>query len=169
MRGSRRNSSVNILRMMVIVYLGIGSNIGDREKNFEEALSRLKKIDGVEALEASSTYYTKPVGGPVQDDYLNGVLKIETIIPPVELLDILKSIEKDMGRSSSDKDYPRVIDLDILLYGEERIESEKLIVPHPKMHERQFVLKGLAEIAPEAVHAGTGKTIGELYRETRKN
>ena len=154
---------------MAVVYLGIGSNIGDRERNFEEALGRLRRTGGLEIIEVSSTYYTKPVGGPVQDDYLNGVLKVETGIPPEKLLDILKDIERDMGRNPAGKDHPRVIDLDILLYGEEHIVTDKLTVPHPKMHQRHFVLKGLAEIARDTVYPGTEKTMKELYEDLQNS
>ena len=154
---------------MAVVYLGIGSNIVDREQTFKQALGRLKRTGNLEILKVSSTYYTKPVGGPVQDDYLNGVLKIDTGIPPEKLLDILKDIEKDMGRTLADKDHPRIIDLDILLYGEERIVTDKLTVPHPKMRQRYFVLKGLAEIARDTVYPGTEKTMGDLYEDLQNS
>jgi dihydroneopterin aldolase/2-amino-4-hydroxy-6-hydroxymethyldihydropteridine diphosphokinase len=108
---------------------------------------------------------TKPAGGPPQDDYLNGVLSIKTGLAPEELLCILKVIERDMGRKTAYRDHPRVIDLDILLYDDAVIRTETLIVPHPRMHERRFVLKGLTELAPDLMHPVMGKTVGEMYEE----
>lgn len=148
------------------VYLGIGSNLGDREANCREAIESLESVKELKIRTTSSIYETDPVGGPPQNKYLNAVLEIETELSPENLLDILKGIELEMGRESSPKkDFPRIIDLDILTYGDEVIKTEELTVPHPRMHERSFVLKGLSEIAPEEVHPVFGKTVRELYKE----
>ena len=151
---------------MATVYLGIGSNLGDRRANCEEALRRLESISGIVVKARSGLYETRPVGGPPQGDYINGAAAIETDIPPAELIGILKSIERDMGREEFPlKDHPRVIDLDMLLYDSLVVDTPELKVPHPRMHRRSFVLKGLSEIAPGAVHPLSGKTMIELYKE----
>lgn len=151
---------------MATVYLGIGSNIGDKEKQCEEAVRHLEETGGIEFIERSRFYATKPVGGPPQEDYLNGVVKIETARTPEELLELAKDIEKRMGREDSKvRNSSRVIDIDILLYDDMVLISEALTVPHPDMHKRSFVLEGLSEIAPEVVHPALGKNIKELYSE----
>ncbi|MFC1570558.1 2-amino-4-hydroxy-6-hydroxymethyldihydropteridine diphosphokinase [Candidatus Omnitrophota bacterium] len=151
---------------MATVYLGIGSNIGDKEFNCAEALEQLSKSENVKMLDRSQLYVTEPVGGPPQENYLNGVVKIETERPPEDLLECAKDIEKNMGREDSEvRNSPRVIDIDILLYDDKVIISEDLTIPHPDMHKRSFVLEGLSEIAPEVVHPALGRTIKELYSE----
>lgn len=148
------------------VFLAIGSNLGDREANCREALESLEAVKELKVRTTSSIYETDPVGGPPQGKYLNAVLELETQLEPQNLLDILKGIELDMGRESLPrKDFPRVIDLDILTYGDLVIDSENLTVPHPRMHERSFVLKGFSEIAPDEVHPVLGKTVRQLYEE----
>ncbi|MFH1798953.1 MAG: 2-amino-4-hydroxy-6-hydroxymethyldihydropteridine diphosphokinase [Candidatus Omnitrophota bacterium] len=134
---------------MAIAYIGIGSNIGDKRVNCENAILKLESLGGIKILKCSTLYPTKPVGGPKQEDYINGVVKLETEMPPLELLEAVKRIEKDMGREPSRRNYPRIIDLDILLYDEVILRGEKLTIPHPRMRERDFVLKGLREIAPD--------------------
>ena len=146
------------------VYIGIGTNIGNRRRNLEEALSRLKSEE-VKVVSHSSFYETQPVGGPPQGNYLNGAIEIETSLPPGECLKFLKRVEKEMGRIFSERNHPRVIDLDILLYDDVAINESELEIPHPRMHERSFVLRGLAQIAPEVVHPVLGKTVEELLRK----
>ena len=151
---------------MATVYLGIGSNIGDKRSNLEEAVRRVGEVPSTRVEKSSEFYGTLPVGGPPQAPYLNGVLKVSTLLPPETFLDEVKRLEKDMGRQPSEgKDHPRVIDLDILLYDDLVLNTEKLSVPHPRMQERAFVLRGLAEIAPGAVHPVSGRTAEELYKE----
>lgn len=149
---------------MAIVYLGIGSNTGQRQANFEEAIKQLRLAEGIKVITKSQFYTTEPVGGPQQEDYLNGVLKINTEIPPERVLTILKAIEKNMGRkATSIRNYPRVIDLDILLYDSVVMETNELTIPHPELSQRHFVLRGLCEIAPDLVHPVLGKTVEQLY------
>ena len=155
---------------MAIAYLAIGSNIGDKEVNCARALTRLEAFKDIEIITRSRFYTTEPLGGPPQDNYLNGAVKIKTQICPDELLETVKKIEKDMGRDLfSGRDYPRIIDLDILLYDSTIMDTPKLTIPHPRMHERSFVLKGLVEIAPEVIHPVFGKTIEELYEDILLN
>lgn len=132
---------------MAIAYIGIGSNIGDKQLNCENAILKLDSLKNTKILNRSTLYRTEPVGGPPQEDYINGVVKVETDMTPLELLAAVKKIEDEMGREPSPRNYPRVIDLDILLYDDVVIREEKLTIPHPRMRERDFVLKGLNEIA----------------------
>ncbi|NQT33081.1 MAG: 2-amino-4-hydroxy-6-hydroxymethyldihydropteridine diphosphokinase [Candidatus Omnitrophica bacterium] len=148
---------------MAIAYLSIGSNVGDKLYNCNEAIRRLQEVEGAEVLARSVLYLTKPAGGPRQEDYLNGVLKIETENPPKRLLRDVKAIENDMGRKPAPRNYPRIIDIDILLYDDLVLKTREFTIPHPRMHERKFILKGFNEIAPEEVHPVTGKTVGRMY------
>jgi len=127
-------------------FIGIGSNLGDREKYIKNAIEKLKETEGIEVKKISNIYETEPVGGPKQGEYLNGVMEIETWLKPRELITELQKIEKQLGRIRSVKNAPRTIDLDILLYGDEKIDEPGLKVPHPRMHEREFVMKPLKEI-----------------------
>lgn len=131
---------------MVTSYIGIGSNLGDRRQNINRAISYLKDSDNIKVTKVSSIYETEPVGGPPQEKFLNGVIEIDTDLPPLDLLDRLEEIETKLGRVRSEKNDPRTIDLDILLYGDIQINNERLTVPHPRMREREFVLRGLREI-----------------------
>ncbi len=128
------------------VYIGVGSNLGDRKANIEKAIELVKLIKGVKMERASSVYETEPVGGPPQGKFLNGVLKIKTTINPFKLLGELREIEKHLGRKRRIKNGPRAIDLDILLFGKKKIDTKSLKVPHPRMHKREFVLRGLREL-----------------------
>lgn len=131
---------------MVISYIGVGSNLGDREKNINSALGYLKGTEGIRLKRISSLYETEPVGGPPQGKFLNGAIAIETILSPRELLEKLKEIEGKLGRKRTVPNGPRTIDLDILTYGEEKIKEKDLIIPHPRMEMRDFVLQPLREI-----------------------
>jgi len=133
---------------MSIAYLGLGSNLGNRENNIKTALELLNN-NGIHTLDVASTIETKPVGGPPQGDYLNTVVKVETNLMPRELLATVLSIEKDMGRVRNIANGPRNIDIDILLYENERMITADLTLPHPRMHQRDFVLTPLKEIYPE--------------------
>ena len=134
---------------MTTVYLGLGSNLGDRSGNLNSALTELSK-KGVRVLRVSEFIETDPVGGPPQGKYLNGVLKGETDLVPEELLAAIKDIERRLGRKKERiRNAPRPIDIDILFYGERNIQTADLQIPHPRLFERDFVLDPLKEIAPE--------------------
>jgi 2-amino-4-hydroxy-6-hydroxymethyldihydropteridine diphosphokinase len=133
----------------VSVYIGLGSNVGDRLENLRRAVTLLDSTDGVEVVVSSSVYETDPVGPP-QPDFLNAVVELRTTLGPRELLARLKEIEADIGRTHSEKWGSREIDLDLLVYGGESIESDDLVVPHPRMAERAFVGVPLAEIVGDA-------------------
>ena len=131
---------------MVICYIGIGSNLGDRQGYIDKAIAELNKSKGVRVTSVSSIYETEPVSDIPQGKFLNGVLEIETSLKVMDLLGQLNSIERRLGRKREVKNGPRQIDLDILYYGDEHINEKGLIVPHPKINEREFVLKGLREL-----------------------
>ncbi len=131
---------------MATSYIAIGSNLGDRQGNMDKAMSYLKNSDDIKVTKVSSIYETEPIGGPPQGKFLNGVIEIETLLSPLDLLDRLLKIEMRLGRVRSLKNGPRTIDLDILLYSDTQINNEHLVIPHPHMQEREFVLRGLREI-----------------------
>lgn len=143
-------------------YIGIGSNIGDRENNLNSAIEMLKQKDGVEVTAVSSYINTVPVGYTDQPDFLNAVVEVTTTLFPQKLLEVCASIEKDLKRERIIHWGPRTIDLDILLYDDLVLNDSNLIIPHPRMHEREFVLKPLKEIAPKAFHPVLKKTIDDL-------
>lgn len=131
------------------VYIGIGSNIGDRKANIDKALSLVKLIKGIKFCRISNIYETEPVGGPKQDKFLNGVFEIKTALNPYELLCELQKIEKELGRKRRIKNGPRTMDLDILTFRNKKVNTKDLKIPHPRMHKREFVLKGLRELETE--------------------
>jgi 2-amino-4-hydroxy-6-hydroxymethyldihydropteridine diphosphokinase len=130
-------------------YIGIGSNVGDRLGFCRSAVDELRGIEGVDVVDVSSLYETSPVGGPPQRSFVNLVVRIETNLSARRLLETCKAIEDRLGREPSERWGPRVIDLDILLYGTEKIGEPDLEVPHPRMAERAFVLVPLLEISPD--------------------
>ena len=145
------------------VHIALGSNLGEREGNIRSALARMGG-KGVRVVRVSSMLENAAVGGPVgSPDFVNAVAEVETSLEAHALLDVLLAVEGEMGRVRTVKWGPRVIDLDILLYGDEVIRSPRLTVPHPEMHLRGFVLGPLVEIAPDVVHPGLGKTASELF------
>ena len=146
--------------MRKTVYLSLGSNIGEREKNLEAAITGLHALGHVIAV--SPLYETEPVDYTRQPWFLNGVVALETDKLPKQLLAAILRIEREMGRKRIVAKGPRVIDIDILLYGSSVIDTPQLTVPHPAMHERRFVLEPLAEIAPDVRHPVFMKTIREL-------
>jgi 2-amino-4-hydroxy-6-hydroxymethyldihydropteridine diphosphokinase len=145
------------------VYLGLGSNLGDRADNLRKALSVLDETDGITVITVSSCYETEPVG-PVsdQDDFYNAVAEIETTLSPREVIACIKSVERQLGRVQGERWGPRVIDIDILLWNNSVLEGEGLTIPHPEMTTRAFVLTPLAEIAPDVVHPVARKSVAEL-------
>ncbi len=140
---------------MVESYIGLGSNLGDRRKNIEKALELIKAIPSVKIVKSSSLYESQPQGCPPgSPDFLNSVLKIKTSLPAPELLRQLRDIENKLGRKrTKQRNAPRGIDLDILLYGRKRINLPRLKIPHPRLKERTFVLKPLKEIAPRIIRS----------------
>ena len=146
---------------MTVAYVGLGANIGEPRRQIEAAIAELKKLPDTNSVLASRFYRSAPVGYPDQPDFLNAVARIDTGLDPEALLAKLQEIEKRHGRERPFAGAPRTLDLDLLLYGEQTIASTRLTVPHPRMHERAFVLMPLLEIAPEAAIPGRGKA-GEL-------
>lgn len=134
---------------MITAYIGIGSNLGNRRENIEKALAFLENSENIKIIKKSSIYETAPVGGPDQGPYLNGVIEIETGLKPRGLLKRLNEIEDALGRVRIERNGQRTIDLDILLYGGMAFSDDKLTIPHPRMYQRDFVMRGLMEIAPE--------------------
>ena len=150
---------------MPTVFLAVGSNVGDRPRHLEEAKSLLLAAKNIRDLSSSSVYETEPVGGPPQGKYLNAVWRVETELGAEELLALLLAVEKTLGRTRAEKNAPRTMDLDILFYGNEIIRSSRLTVPHPRLTERGFVLRPLAELAPEWRHPQMKKSMRELLEE----
>ena len=146
--------------MHKIVYLSLGSNIGDRAANLNSAIERLGALGTIEKI--SSFYETEPVEFTAQPWFLNIAVKLDTEKMPKQLLAGILDIEQQMGRRRTQKKGPRAIDIDILLFGNSIIDTKGLTVPHPAMHERRFVLEPLAEIAPEVRHPVFKRTLSEL-------
>ena len=145
---------------MIRVFLGIGTNLGDRERNIQEARTALSQR--LEILKESSIYQTAPWGYLDQPAFLNQVIEAQTALSSLNLLDFLKQTETQLGRQANFRFGPRLIDLDILFYGNRIIQTPRLQVPHPRLTERAFVLIPLAEIAPEFVHPQNRQTIAQL-------
>lgn len=151
---------------MITAYIALGSNLGDRENYLQRALAALRQTEGVELLRVSPIYQTRPVGGPAgQNDYLNAVAELRTERPANDLLDALLRIEQSLGRVRQERDSPRTIDLDLLLYGDLVHADARLTVPHPRLHERLFVLQPLAQLAPGLIHPVLKRAIAELLVE----
>lgn len=146
---------------MNIVYLSIGSNIGDREQYLRGAVQALDWLKGIKIVQVSSIYETVPVGYTDQADFLNITIQLETTLEPIALLDACQHIEQTLGRERTIRWGPRTVDLDILLYNQDNIEMERLIVPHPRMTERAFVLIPLLEIAPNCINPVNGHLFSE--------
>ena len=144
----------------VLAFLGLGSNLGDRAANLHRAVELLEAADGVRVVRSSSVYETDPVGGPPQPDYLNAVVEVETTLEPHALLAACQDVERGMGRVRAERWGPRVIDMDVLIYDDATIHEPDLIVPHPRMHERAFVLVPLAELAPDLT-LPNGRSVSE--------
>ncbi len=152
---------------MATIYIGIGSNLGDKEGNCKTAIERLSE-KGITIKKISTPYRTKPWGVEDQPDFVNMAVKAETNINPSELLPILKTIEKEMGRQDSLRWGPRLIDLDLLFYDDLIISYDDLVIPHPLLHKREFVLLPLMEIAADHVHPILKTTIKHLAENLGK-
>jgi 2-amino-4-hydroxy-6-hydroxymethyldihydropteridine diphosphokinase len=140
------------------VYLGLGSNLGDRAANLWEAVRRIAEIPNTSVVALSHLYETKPVGPVEQGWFLNAVAHVDTAVEPVGLLEAVKRIEREMGRTPTDRWGPRVIDVDILLYGDQELRSEALTIPHPELWNRRFVLVPLRDVLPN----------GDMARQIRE-
>jgi len=146
---------------MPIVFLSLGSNIGDREEHIRKAFTHLANICKVRRT--SHLYLTEPVGNTEQDWFLNCVVEVETDVDPKKLLSSIKSIERKLGRKKTVKNGPRIIDIDILFYGDCVVNTKNLVIPHPLLQERLFVLQPMMDLNPGFVHPVLKKTIQELY------
>ena len=143
------------------VFLGLGSNLGDRGANVQQALTDLERW-GVKVILSSSLYETEPVGNIDQPRFLNMTVKASTDRSPEDLLTVVLSIERSLGRVRRGKWGPRTIDVDILFYGDRVVGESGLVIPHPRLHDRRFVLEPMNEIAPDFVHPVLKKSIKEL-------
>jgi 2-amino-4-hydroxy-6-hydroxymethyldihydropteridine diphosphokinase len=146
-------------------YLGLGSNMGDKQQNLAHAIELIAQIEQINVTRQSSIYITAPWGKTDQDAFLNQVIEIETELMPLALLHVLQKIEIKLGRLRNEKWGPRIIDVDILLYGEEIIDLQELTIPHPYLYARLFVLIPLQEIAPQLIFPD-GSGIGEVLART---
>lgn len=131
---------------MVTAFLAVGSNLGDRKRNIKLAIRKIKRLKNTKILKVSKIILSKPQGGVAQGNFLNGAISIKTKLSAARLLQALKRIENELGRRKTVKNGPRTIDLDILLYGDRIIERNKLKIPHPRIFEREFVIRPLLEI-----------------------
>jgi 2-amino-4-hydroxy-6-hydroxymethyldihydropteridine diphosphokinase len=150
---------------LAVAYLGLGSNLGDREENLRQALVRLSPKADVDKL--SAIYETEPVGYKEQPLFLNLVCRIVTDLPPHELLCFVKKIETEMGRIPSFPNAPRIMDIDILLYDDTIMETQNLTIPHPRLKDRAFALIPLMETDPDLIHPRLGKSIAQLANDAR--
>jgi 2-amino-4-hydroxy-6-hydroxymethyldihydropteridine diphosphokinase len=148
------------------VYIGLGSNLGDREGTLLAALDTLSRIDAVAVVRSSSLYESAPVGPP-QPRYLNAVVEVDCQLTPHQLLTILKQIERDLGRKAGDRWGPRPIDLDILLWVDRVVADPDLQIPHLELHNRRFALEPLSELAPDVEHSVLGQPIYALLLQLR--
>lgn len=150
-----------------VAYIGLGSNVGERDEYIEQACFLLTKMSGIKVTKRSSNIETEAEGVEDQPAFMNAVAEIETSLSPQKLLEALQETEQTLGRERGAEWGPRTIDMDILLYDDMIVSEEKLQIPHPLMHERKFVLKPMSELAPELLHPTLEKTMSELYEDLK--
>ncbi len=153
---------------MTIAFIGLGSNMANPKRQITSAIKSLGEIQSTRVMQASSIYKSKPVGPQDQDDYVNAVIKLDTGLDALELLDALQAIENAHGRVRKERWGPRTLDLDILMYGDEVINNKRLTVPHPEISHRCFVLAPLAEIEPDCVIPEIGQ-VKKLLKSVEKD
>jgi len=147
-------------------YVSLGSNLGDRAATLDQAIRRLRERAGLRVTAVSPVYETEPEGILDQPKFLNQVAELETELDPEDLLGILRGIENDLGRVRRERWGPRTIDLDLLLVGDRRVDSPTLKLPHPRLHERRFVLEPLADVAPDlAIPGSGGRTVRQALND----
>jgi 2-amino-4-hydroxy-6-hydroxymethyldihydropteridine diphosphokinase len=150
--------------MRHIAYISIGSNVGDRAGNCSGAMTAIGAVDGIEVISRSKLFWTEPVDYRDQPWFVNAMVKISTTLEPLELLNVLKKIERESGRAEQKIRFgPRVLDLDILFYEDRVINSDRLVVPHPRMHQRGFVLRPFCDIDPTVEHPVYKKNVQQLF------
>jgi 2-amino-4-hydroxy-6-hydroxymethyldihydropteridine diphosphokinase len=150
-------------RSSVVCYVGLGSNLGDRESYLNQAVAQIKLLPETDFVRHSAWIETAPVGKTDQPYFLNGVVEIKTMLHPVVLLQQLKGIERKLGRVHREVWGPREVDLDILFYGDQLICEDQLTIPHPLLHARKFVLQPMLELAPDLIHPAMEQTIQTLF------
>jgi 2-amino-4-hydroxy-6-hydroxymethyldihydropteridine diphosphokinase len=153
----------------ITCFVGLGANIGQPAVQCDEATEKMNATDGIRVVRRSSLYRSEPVGYQEQDWFVNAVVEIRTTLQPGELLQTLLAIERLMGRHRAARWGPRIIDLDILLYGQQIIEGPDMVIPHPAFHKRRFVLAPFHEIAPYVIHPAFGVSIHGLLGRLRDN
>lgn len=159
--------TLTVTRKRTMVYLGLGSNLGDKVEYLDMVIDKIQSHTHMTLKSSSSYIITEPYGVTDQPDFLNGVVKVETYLTAIEVLDFCKFLEKKAGRERLRKWGERTLDVDILFYGDEVIFTEELKVPHPELHKRAFVLESLCEIEPYFMHSKYNKNISELLYELK--
>ena len=154
---------------MAIAYLGLGSNIGDREKSLNNAIAKLSEVPGIQVTKISSRYETKPYGKTDQPDFMNMAVEVDTNLTPLDLLETVLGIEHELGRVRTEVWGPRSIVIDVLLYEDLELKLTDLKVPHPEMHLRSFVLDPLNEIAPKREHPTLQMTVEKIKEQLDKS
>jgi len=149
------------------VFIGVGSNLGDRKQNIYNALQLMHESPFINVVQTSELYETEPVGVKGHPDYLNLTLEIATTLEPLQLLETLQTIENKLGRTERGALKSRIIDLDILLFGEQIINTDSLVIPHPRITERKFVLRALLDIDPNLRHPATGLAIQQHFDDCK--
>jgi len=167
-KASKKAKPLKLKKGPHIAYLGLGSNVGDREEYIEQAIFLLSKTPNVKMIKKSTNYETDAEGPGDQQPFLNAAIEIQTSLDPYKLLSVMQETENALGREREVEWGPRTMDIDILLYDDQIISDDKLQIPHPLLHERLFVLKPLSEIAPNVLHPALEKKIVDIYEE-RKN